>query len=237
MAAADGITTIVATPHMKEGAYVNERDAIGRSVETLQQQISSEGIPLTLRIGCEVYLAPDLPEGVRAGRLATLGDTGTHMLLELPHRQQPVAVEETVFALVVAGIVPVLAHPERILWFQEDPERLVRLIELGCLAQLTANSLTGAFREDVRALSESMIRRRMIHFIASDAHDLRYRPPVMSAARARVEAIAGELHADALCRGNAARLLAGEPIEAPPPEPAGRSGAGLGGFWRRFTGQ
>jgi protein-tyrosine phosphatase len=204
MAAADGIETIVATPHMKEGAYVNEAPGIRAAVAVMQQAVTGAGIDLRILAGSEVYWAPGLPEGVRAGRLATLGDAGRYMLLELPHRQQPVQVEETIFGLRLAGITPVLAHPERILYFQED----------------------------VRALSETMVRRRMIHFVSSDAHDLRYRPPVMSRARERIAAIAGDEEAVRLTLENPRAVIEGREIEPADPLPPGSGGSGRGLFGR-----
>jgi len=213
IARADGIRVLVATPHMKEGFHVNELAAIRVKVGELQARLESEEVDLRLEVGSEVYFCADLLQGIRERRLATLADGNRYLLLELPYDQHPVKVEETVFALKIGGITPIFAHPERVRYFQDDLDRLERVVRQGALSQLTATALTGGFGSKVEGLSLEMVRRGLVHFLASDAHDLKHRPPVLSAARERLASLAGEEVARAAVEGHPRAVLEGRPVE------------------------
>ncbi|MDQ7086823.1 MAG: CpsB/CapC family capsule biosynthesis tyrosine phosphatase [Acidobacteriota bacterium] len=124
-----------------------------------------------------MHLGPRLPERIAEGRLLTYGDRRRHLLLECPYRTRPVRLEETIFELKVAGVTPVLAHPERIRYFQEDLSRYEEMVRLGSLGQMTSSSLLGVFGKPIQALSEKLVRRGLVHVLGSDAHDTEYRPP------------------------------------------------------------
>ena len=220
IAVEDGVRTVVCTPHMREGFYRNPAETIRRSLEDLRREVEAAGIPLELRPGCEAHIAPELPESVAAGELMTYNDGGRYLLLELPYRQYPVRVEDLVFSLKLAGITPVLAHPERIRFFQDDLGRVETLVRMGCLGQLTSSSLTGTFGSRVRALSEEMIHRGLVHVLGSDAHDTEYRPPRLAEARRRWAELAGEEAAERATESWPRAILEGEILE--PPEPTGK---------------
>ncbi|MCE5248405.1 capsular biosynthesis protein, partial [bacterium] len=122
--------------------------------------------------------------------------------------------------LRVAGITPVLAHPERIRWFQEDLARLESAIRLGALGQMTGSSLVGDFGRTIAALAETMVRRGLVHALGSDAHDTEHRPPRLAAARARWAELAGEDSARIAVEDAPRAFLGGTPFEAAAPSPA-----------------
>ncbi len=219
IAAADGVTTVVATPHVREGDWWNERPKVLGAIAEFRRVLEDEGIPLEIAAGSEVHLAPRLPERVRDGRLLTYGDAGRWLLLECPYRTRPVRIEETIFELKLAGITPVIAHPERTRWFLEDPSRWERMVELGALGQMTSSSLLGTFGKAIRALSEEWVRRGLVHVLGSDAHDPEYRPPALAAARDRWAELAGEEAARRATLDWPRAFLTGEPVEPPPPRP------------------
>ena len=137
-AVADGIRTLVATPHCKDGFFENGRAGILAGVERLRARLSAESVPLEIVPGAEVHLAPDLPARVRDGRAPTLADNGRTLLLELSLSQYPVDLENLVFRLRLAGVLTVFAHPERIRYFQEDVRRYEAVVRLGAFGQITA---------------------------------------------------------------------------------------------------
>ncbi len=239
LAVADGITTIAVTPHMREGDYLNERDAVLGSVERLRTLLAEEGVPLAIEPGSEVHLAPRLAERIVERRVLTYGDRLptdgwiAYLLLECPYRTRPIRLDETIFELSLAGIVPVIAHPERIRWFQEDPGRYEELVRRGVLGQMTGSSLLGTFGKQIQALSESLVRRGLVHILASDAHDAKYRPPRLAAARNRWADLAGEAAAHAATVEFPRAMLAGEVVTAPPPRPEEQPR----GLWERWLGR
>lgn len=222
IAVEDGVRTIVATPHSREGDFPNERPRILSRLAQLRVLLEQEKIPLELRPGSEVHLAAGLVEGIHSGRLLTYDDGGRYILLECPYRTRPIRLDETIFELKIAGITSVLAHPERIRHFQEDLSRYEEAVRLGALGQLTSSSLVGVFGRTIQQLSEEMVRRRLVHILASDAHDGEYRPPRLAAARERWAQLGGEESARLATETHPLALLEGSPIQPPPPLPAGK---------------
>jgi protein-tyrosine phosphatase len=170
--AEQGVGAVVATPHMADGNYDVQPDEARRAVETLNRECAEAGIDLRVVPGGEVRVAPGLFEKLEAGELLTIGDAGTHVLLELgPGPAPPLA--GMMDALTAQGITPVLGHPERHPEFWRRPDPLSEWAELGCLYQVTAASLIGRLGRRPRQLSRAMIDAGMVHAVASDAHRTR----------------------------------------------------------------
>ena len=112
----------------------------------------------------------------------------------------------------VSGITPVIAHPERHPVFRREPERLERLVSRGALCQVTAGSLLGDFGDRAAEACEEFFRGGLIHFVASDAHNLDRRPPRLAAAREHVRRRWGAEAEAGLFEANPAALIASEPI-------------------------
>ncbi len=217
VALSDGVQTIIATPHMREGDYLNERPRVLEAVDKVRALLARERLPLTIVPGSEVHLAPRLAERVEEGRLLTYADGKRYLLLECPYRTRPVRLEETIFDLTVRGVTPVIAHPERIKFFQDEIARYEEVVRLGALGQMTSSSLTGLFGKRIKALSETMVRRGLVHVLGSDAHDPEYRAPVLRAARERWAELDGEESARLATETWPQAILDGAPIDAAPP--------------------
>ena len=182
IAVADGITTLVATPHHLNGVYRNPAGAIRAAVQHLQAALDAEGLPLQLLAGSELHLVPELPAALAAGEALTVGDLGHAVLVELPVHSIPVGSEQILQQIQRLGLVPIVAHPERNTELRHQPERLADWVAMGCLAQVTAQSCTGLFGPLVESAARHMIQSGLIHFVASDAHrDLRRIPQISPA--------------------------------------------------------
>lgn len=221
----DGVRTVVATPHMKPGVYDNRRDVILERVTMVREaQKGSPAEGVTLLPGAEVYFTADIAARARAGELMTVGDGGRHLLLELPYQQIPMRVEDTVFQLKLLGITPLLAHPERVAYFLEDIERVATSVRLGALTQVTAGSITGRFGEKARDFARAMLARNLLHVIASDSHDVLYRPPTLSEAVHVVAGLVGEAAALRTVEDNPRAILEGNELEVTEVVPAPPTG-------------
>lgn len=227
VALADGVTTLVATPHQRPGVYENSPAAVHQKILGLRSALQETAIDIEIVEGAEVYCTPDLPQRVREGKVTTINGAGRYLLLELPYQQAPLRVEETIFQLKLAGVTPILAHPERIAYFVADLSRLAALVRLGCLTQVTGAALLGKFGARALDYTIRMLENNLAHIISSDAHDTVYRPPVLSRARDAAADVVGPERATemvtqvprAVCRG-----LDWEPWEfepEPPAEPPG----------------
>jgi protein-tyrosine phosphatase len=231
MAEADGIQTIVATPHCKEGFYFNDRDKVHAEVDKLRTRLAAEGVGIRLEPGAEVHICPDLVKRVADGRAPTLLDNGRTLLLELSLSQYPVELENLVFELKLAGLEVVFAHPERIRYFQDDISRYEAVVHQGAIGQITTGSVLGVFGSEIAEISEEMMVKGLVHVLATDAHNVRGRPPLLSdALEAAIEQV-GEARAMAMVNDAPRALIEGRSPELPPVE--ARRG---GGFLSRLFG-
>lgn len=174
----EGIHAAIATPHYNDEFPQRSAAEIHERVSCMQQELVRRMIPLHLFMGHEALIKPGLVEDIRVGRLATLNN-GRYLLLELWNSTWLPETERVIFELQAYGIVPVIAHPERYQAIQRDPGRLAALIQRGVLAQLTASSLVGMQGNTIRRAAEHLLKKGLIHCIASDAHGLHKRPPAV----------------------------------------------------------
>jgi protein-tyrosine phosphatase len=128
IAVADGIRTIVATPHMLNGMFQVDRQAVLESVQEICRALRQESIPLQVLPGADVHLDQSVPACLEQGELVTLADLGRHLLLELPQDTVPEGVGELLFQIQLKGVTPIITHPERNIAIQQNP---IRLLESG----------------------------------------------------------------------------------------------------------
>jgi protein-tyrosine phosphatase len=214
----NGIRTIVATPHTLDGTYLNPPHRIAQGVLSLQKTLKENRVDLRLCVGADVHLCPGMAEKIKKGDAGTLNNTGKYFLLELPPQTLPSGVKEEIFALKVQGITPIVTHPERHPAILRDMNLLHDFIAMGALSQITAMSLTGEFGEAVQRCAQELLKHRLVHVIASDAHSADSRPPLLSRAVSEAAALTGsESFALSLVHDLPAKILAGEPVEIPEP--------------------
>lgn len=236
LAARDGIRTVTATPHMKPGVYDNSREQILERVNMVREaQKGDEAEAVTLLPGAEVYFTADLPERARGGLLMTVADRGRYLLLELPYQQIPLRVDDTIFQMRLLGITPIMAHPERVAYYLDDLERVAASVRLGALTQVTGASITGRFGTKARDFARRLLERNLVHVLASDSHDVRHRPPVLSEAVRAAAALIGPEAARRLVEDNPRAILEGREVETAEPLPPPRRG--FGARLRRLLGR
>lgn len=218
LASEDGIRAIVATPHTLNGVYTNSVESVISGVASLQHASAADGIALKLYPGADVHLCTRMAERVERGEFCTIDNAGKYLLLELPLHTLPTGIKNEIFALKLNGITPIITHPERNAVLQHDPGLLYDLICMGTLAQVTAMSLAGDFGDFIEHVSATLLKHRMIHIIASDAHSSNDRPPVLSKAVERAGNILKDYdEAEAMVTSAPASILAGQAPDIPEP--------------------
>ena len=200
-AASEGIATIIATPHHRNGVYDNPKSSVLSLAAELNDELKRRGIALTVLPGQEVMTLADTP----------------YILIEFPPDHVPKYAEQLLFDMQVNGLIPIIAHPERNAEIIEQPERLYQLVKRGALAQLTASSVTGHFGKKIKTFSFQLIEANLAHFIASDAHNITNRPFRL---RAAYETVRKEFGTEALYyfRENAELLVRGQAVFRDEPE-------------------
>ena len=234
VAAADGVSTVVATPHYREGFFLNARTEVMAAVDALNGRLRAEKIPLAVLPGAEVHISADLVARVQARHAPTLADNGRTVLFELSMMQYPVDLENLVFQMRLAGLQVLFAHPERIRYFQDDIRRYEAVVRLGAFGQITTGSVMGVFGDDVVMFSEELARKRLVHVAASDGHNTRGRPPVLSSSNARLGSWIGEDFARRMVDEFPRAFIEGRDPDLPQAEePALRRRSFVAGWFRR----
>ncbi|MBN9220047.1 MAG: capsular biosynthesis protein [Mesorhizobium sp.] len=191
LAVADGTTHMACTPHIMPGVYENVATNIVQAVQVLEQALLDAGIPLALFVGADVHVAPDLPERLKLGKIPTL-NRSRYFLFEPPHHILPPRLEDLASRLIGAGYVPILTHPERLTWIRSSYDVVERLNALGCLIQLTADSIVGAFGRTALYYSEKLLDEGRVDIVASDAHGVSRRKPGLAQAVVAIANRCGE---------------------------------------------
>jgi protein-tyrosine phosphatase len=212
LAAQDGITHIVATPHSND-RYVYNRE---RYTEMLGQLHDAGDGKLTFSLGCDFHFSYDnIQDALNNPRRYSIGDT-KYLLIEFSDYGIPPSVKQDVFAITSRGMVPIITHPERNRPLLNHPGDVLQLVEQGCLVQVTANAMTGAWGSRSKKMAEWLLKREAVHVIASDAHDPVHRRPIMSEARNVVAELTGTEVADALVTHNPEAIVEGKSLPYQP---------------------
>jgi len=208
MAAADGIEHMVATPHANH-RYAYDREYLRQVVDYLQQRV---GDTPRLSLGCDFHLSYENLEDVMVRPERYVIGNSRYLLVELSNYSIPVQIAESFQKLMGIGVTPVITHPERNPILQRTPQQILQWVEMGCAVQVTASALTGAWGETAWKTTQWLLKREAVHVLATDAHDTKRRPPVLSEARDAVAELYGDRLAQALVDENPRAVVSGQPL-------------------------
>jgi protein-tyrosine phosphatase len=167
--------------------------------------------------GADVHLSGEILQQLKEGKLMTLGDGKKYILIEFPYQGIPYLAEKVLFQFVAQGIIPIITHPERNPEVGRRPVRYFEMVRTGCLGQVTAMSLTGGFGPEVKQLAEKLLLHRLVHVIASDAHSIEGRPPILTPAVKAASKLVGEEEARRMVTEYPGAILDGRDPAVPPP--------------------
>jgi protein-tyrosine phosphatase len=208
LAADDGIEHIVATPHAND-RFRYERQYLAGEVEHLRRLI---GHTPQLSLGCDFHLSYGNLQNLLARSEHYTIEGSHYLLVELSNSGIPQEVEDWFKQITGIDLIPVITHPERNPILQHYPQRILGWVELGCAIQVTASALTGDWGERAWRTAQWLLKQRAVHVLASDAHDAKYRRPVLSSARSEVAYLCGDHVARALVKDNPRAIIRGEPL-------------------------
>jgi protein-tyrosine phosphatase len=204
----DGITHVVCTPH-SNNQYAYDRAAHQQRLQELRERT---GAKMEFSLGCDFHFSfENLQEALQDPDKFLIGSTD-YLLVEFSDYAMSPATGDTLLRLVSMGITPVITHPERNLILQRKPEHVLQFVQHGCIVQVTANSITGHWGDGPKRISKWLLDRQAVHVLASDAHDTRHRPPILSKARESVATTHGAELAEALVSGNPQAIVSGEEL-------------------------
>ena len=221
MAIADGITHVIATPHANSTFPFNP-DVIRERRNELQSRLNGK---LILATGCDFHLSYENVEDLRPNPTKYTLNQKNYLLVEFNDFSIPPSMDQTLHLLQLYGATPIITHPERNPLIRANPDRMYRWMRQGCYVQVTAQSLLGRFGAQAQLMAETWLRQGIVHFIASDAHNLNSRPLQLKDAHDKVAAKVGKNVAHALFVDNPRAVLDGRPLPYIPelPEELGQA--------------
>jgi protein-tyrosine phosphatase len=209
MAAKSGTTDIVATPHSDLHFKFQPELVEARIAEV------SEACGRVLRIyrGCDFHLHWDnIQDSLEHPTRYTINGK-RYLLVEFSELLIPKSTDEVFGRMQAVGIIPVVTHPERNGLLHARLDTLKAWTDSGVRVQVTAQSFTGRFGKAAKSIADELMKRNLVHIIASDAHDTHHRPPVLTEAYAYIAKHYGDARAELLFKTNPGATLTGEPIE------------------------
>jgi protein-tyrosine phosphatase len=215
MAAADGITHITATPHANS-RYPFDPVRNEELLQSVRDGLAKEGTSITLGGGCDFHLSYDNIQDAREHPRKYTLNGHEYLLIELPDFSIPRQIDESFYDLRLAGMTPILTHPERNPTLQAKPERLKEWVQQGMLVQVTTSSVLGHMGKTAERFAHRLLADRWVNFLATDAHNTKHRPPKMREACEMVANKYGAEYAQRICTENPLAVFEGRPL--PPQE-------------------
>jgi protein-tyrosine phosphatase len=203
MAAQDGIDHMVATPHAND-RYFYDRVYFAELLSHLQQRIGEKP---KLSLGCDFHLSyENMQSAVETPERYCIGES-RYLLVEFSNFNIPQQIDTWFLEMCERGYTPILTHPERNPILQDSTERVLKWVKEGCAVQITASAITGSWGDRARHAAQQLLKKRAVHFLATDAHDTLRRPPILSAARKLAAKEYGEALATALVETNPSAVV------------------------------
>ena len=180
----DGIDKLVLTPHIDPVHYPNTPESLRATFDKFLAVVKKSGIDVELFLAAEVMIGSEALDLVESGRMPWLGrwDNKKVFLLEFPAISIPFGSLKLVKRFIKMGVLPMIVHPERNAGINQNLKKLSPFLDEGCLVQITAKSLEGGFGSIPFKAAQEMVRRKWVTVIASDSHNVQFRPPKISEA-------------------------------------------------------
>ena len=214
LAAESGTTDIVATPH-SDLRYQFDSDLIVERIAEMQARI---GDRIRIHKGCDFHLFYDNIENCRTDRSKFTINGQRYLMVEFADSQIPKTIAAIFQDMIRNDITPVITHPERNGLLMGRLHDLVAWVRAGCLIQVTAQSFTGRFGKSAEENCRRLMRQRLVHFVASDAHDTEWRPPDLRGAYQLVSSEYGNHIAERLFTLHPRMTLTGQYLECEDPD-------------------
>jgi tyrosine-protein phosphatase YwqE len=168
-----GYQKLITTPHVISDTYKNTPEGILQKLNELNTYLKRRHIDITVEAAAEYYLDEQLLEKVDKERLLTFGKE-RYLLFETNFMTEPFNLKEFVFRATTKGYKPVLAHPERYMYLQNNLSKVEDLLNRGVLLQLNISSITGYYSKPAHVMAQKLIDQKWIHMLGSDCHHLQH---------------------------------------------------------------
>lgn len=164
-----GFTDIISTSHYIEESYNATKKEREKLIRDINKKLEAENISIKIHNGAEAYVSINLVDLIESEKLPTINES-KYLLMELPMHSEIIYLDEIIYKLKNNGIIPIIAHPERYLYVQENPKVLQSLIDKGVLFQANYGSVIGHYGKSAKKTLKKLLKNDMIHFFGTDTH-------------------------------------------------------------------
>ena len=206
IAANDGTTLMVATPHFKKGHHNSSPATIKRLVSEVQALADENELNLKILPGNEVMYFSDMEEAFEAGQLTTMNNSN-YLLIEFYPDDDYARIRRGVEMTQSLGLHPILAHVERFLPLRKDPGLIEELKGRGAFIQVNASSISGEQGFGTKQFCKKLLKQRLVDFVGTDAHHYKSRAPYMKKCAEYLYSKYDEKYVDAILYKNAAEMF------------------------------
>ncbi|MGM9681694.1 MAG: tyrosine-protein phosphatase [Eubacteriales bacterium] len=208
LAHSSGVLGIIATPHCNLPGVIKNywSDDMSEKVDRLQQKFRQLGIPVSVYPGQEVFLSSGYLEMLRMGKLIGL-NRSAYLLVEFAMEEDSREAYRKLQQITAEGYTPVVAHPERYGFVQEQKDAPSRIKEVGGLLQLNKGSIKGSFGTATMETAHRILRRHQADFVASDAHSQYRRTPYLAEIHEMISECYSFDYADLLLKVNPSKVI------------------------------
>lgn len=168
-----GFKKFVTTPHIMWEMYKNTPEIINEKLELLRSALKKEGIDAEIKAAAEYFLDEHV-EQLLASKQKLLTVADNMVLVEFSLANQPFSTKEILFEMTMQGYQPVIAHPERYIYFEQARDFYDELKDAGCYFQLNINSISGYYGKSAEKLAQYLLKKEYYNFVGSDLHHFRH---------------------------------------------------------------
>lgn len=167
-----GFKNAITTPHILKDVWDNNSQNITSKYTEVQQLLPELSAKINLRVASEYLMDESFARLFETEKLLTLKDN--YVLVEMSYLNPPIQLYDIIFDLQVAGYKPVLAHPERYLFYHQNFEEYKKLKVAGCLFQMNLLSTMGYYGANINKVADKLLAEGLIDFAGSDVHHLHH---------------------------------------------------------------
>lgn len=204
----DGVRTIFLTPHYREKMFECPVDLRVQKFELLKAYAKQRFPGLELILGCEIHVNMDVVQNLKSGKCSTMGNTD-FVLLEFPDSSNDRYIVERCHAVMHSGYIPIIAHAERCTEVREKIDLLQKLVNMGVYIQMNAGSIIGEEGLRQKWFCKKAMKRNLLHFVGSDAHNLKRRKPNIGRCIRYIEKTMGKDYLEQIMRINPREIIEG----------------------------
>lgn len=187
-----GIEIICATPHLRHGMFESTDEEIVRQYRRACGYIEEKELPMRLFLSREYFCDDSFLRRLNEKRLIPMG-LGNTVLAEFSGRYSAEKIEGCLKKILDAGWTPLIAHVER--YGCLDEKWIGRFVSMGAMIQINAGSVLGREGHRQKKLCWELMRRDLVHVVASDAHDPSFRPNELGLCANKIEHKLGQVYA------------------------------------------